>query len=108
MITLIKGGHIYAPEDMGICDILVAHEKIVGMAADIDPPTGVAVELIDAAGAIITPGFVDLHVHLIGGGGEDGFGSRTPEIRLSRITRAGVTTVVGCLGTDNISRTPEA
>jgi len=108
MITLIKGGHVYSPTDMGVCDILVAHERIVGIAANIDPPMGVAVDIVDADGAIITPGFVDLHVHTIGGGGEDGFGSRTPEIRLSRITRAGVTTVVGCLGTDNISRTTEA
>jgi len=108
MLTLIKGGKIFTPEDIGICDILVAGEKIVGMAPGIDPPTGVAMDLIDAAGTTIAPGFVDLHVHLLGGGGEAGFGSRTPEIRLSRITRAGVTTVVGCLGTDNISRTPEA
>jgi len=108
MLTLIKGGNIFAPEKIGICDILVAGEKIVGMGPEIDPPAGVGVDLVNAAGATIVPGFVDLHVHLLGGGGEDGFGSRTPEITLSQINRAGVTTVVGCLGTDNISRTPEA
>jgi beta-aspartyl-dipeptidase (metallo-type) len=47
---------------------------------------------------------VDLHVHLLGGGGEGGFRTRTPEITLSAIARAGVTTVVGCLGTDDVSR----
>jgi len=108
MLTLIKGGYIYSPEKIGICDILVAGETIVGMAPEIIPPSGVGVDLIDAADRTVVPGFVDLHVHLLGGGGEDGFGSRTPEIRMSHITRAGVTTVVGCLGTDNISRTPEA
>jgi beta-aspartyl-dipeptidase (metallo-type) len=51
---------------------------------------------------------VDLHVHLLGGGGEAGPWSRTPEINLSKITSAGVTTVVGLLGTDDISRRPEA
>jgi beta-aspartyl-dipeptidase (metallo-type) len=50
---------------------------------------------------------VDLHVHLLGGGGEAGPWSRTPEITLSKITRAGVTTVVGLLGTDDVSRRPE-
>ena len=50
---------------------------------------------------------IDLHVHLLGGGGEGGPRTRTPEITLSKITRAGVTTVVGCLGTDDVSRRPE-
>ena len=33
--------------------------------------------------------------------------TRTPEITLSKITRAGVTTVIGCLGTDDVTRRPE-
>jgi beta-aspartyl-dipeptidase (metallo-type) len=55
----------------------------------------------------VTPGLIDLHVHLLGGGGEGGPRTRTPEITLSKITHAGVTTVVGCLGTDDVSRRPE-
>ncbi len=46
-------------------------------------------------------------MHLLGGGGEAGPWSRTPEIMLSKITRAGVTTVLGLLGTDDVSRRPE-
>jgi beta-aspartyl-dipeptidase (metallo-type) len=53
---------------------------------------------------LIVPGFIDQHVHLIGGGGEAGFSTRTPEVTLSNITRWGITTVVGCLGTDGITR----
>ena len=56
---------------------------------------------------MVTPGLIDLHVHLLGGGGEGGPRTRTPEITLSKISRAGVTTVVGCLGTDDVSRRPE-
>jgi hypothetical protein len=47
---------------------------------------------------------VDSHVHLIGGGGEGGPATRTPEIRVEEIVGNGVTTVIGCLGTDGITR----
>ena len=45
---------------------------------------------------------------MIGGGGEAGPTTRTPEVALSRLTEAGVTSVVGLLGTDSISRHPES
>jgi beta-aspartyl-dipeptidase (metallo-type) len=50
------------------------------------------------------PGFVDPHAHLIGAAGENGFGSRTPEIRSDDLISAGVTTVSGCIGTDTTTR----
>lgn len=108
MLTLIKNGSIYSPEEKGICDILIAGEKIIDIADQIDLPTEINHKLIDATGKLITPGIVDLHVHIIGGGGEGGFATRIPDICLSTITKAGVTTVVGCLGTDDITRHPEA
>lgn len=57
-----------------------------------------------AAGLIAVPGFVDMHVHVAGGGGEAGPASRTPEARLSELLLAGITTVVGLTGTDSVSR----
>jgi beta-aspartyl-dipeptidase (metallo-type) len=54
------------------------------------------------------PGFIDSHVHIIGGGGEGGFKTRTPEIMLSDITMSGVTTLVGVLGTDGTTRRMES
>src|SRR5699024_11595014 len=62
------------------------------------------VEVVDASGMIVTPGIIDPHVHLIGGGGEGGFATRTPELQLGNVIKAGVTTVVGCLGTDGTTR----
>jgi beta-aspartyl-dipeptidase (metallo-type) len=50
------------------------------------------------------PGFIDMHVHVCGGGGEAGPSSRTPEARLSELLLAGITTVCGILGTDSVSR----
>jgi beta-aspartyl-dipeptidase (metallo-type) len=107
MFTLIRGGEVYGPERKGIRDILVAGGVIAKIAERIDLPEAFAPRIISAMGKIVTPGFIDLHVHILGGGGEGGHRTRTPEITLSKITRAGVTTVVGCLGTDDVSRRPE-
>jgi len=108
MFTLVRSGRVYNPQDIGIKDILIVGDKIVRIADHIDLPKSFQVTIISAGGQIITPGLIDLHVHLLGGGGEAGPASRTPEITLSKITRAGVTTVIGCLGTDDVSRTPES
>ena len=61
-------------------------------------------DVIDGSDRILTPGFIDCHVHVLGGGGEGGFANRTPEATVEGMTRFGVTTVVGCLGTDGIGR----
>jgi beta-aspartyl-dipeptidase (metallo-type) len=62
------------------------------------------VEVLDGRGKFLVPGFIDSHVHILGGGGEGGYASRTPELMLSDLTTAGVTTVIGCLGTDGTTR----
>ena len=107
MFTLITGGSVFAPEKRSRKDILIAGRVIAAIADRIDLPSEFKPRIIRAKGKIITPKFVDLHVHLLGGGGEAGPWSRTPEITLSKIIRAGVTTVVGLLGTDDVSRRPE-
>ncbi|CAF2573518.1 unnamed protein product [Rotaria sp. Silwood2] len=53
------------------------------------------------------PGLIDVHVHAIGGGGEQGPYSRTAESRLSQLIRGGLTTIVGILGTDGVTRSLE-
>ena len=107
MFTLIKGGSLYGPERMGTKDILIVGGTIARIADRIDLPGDFEVKVIPAFGRMVTPGLIDLHVHILGGGGEGGPGTRTPEITLSKITSAGITTVVGCLGTDDVSRRPE-
>lgn len=106
MFTLIKNGEIYTPEYLGNYSILLSDSKIVKIG-DIDEDKikeSFEVKVVNAKGMIISPGIIDPHVHLIGGGGEGGFSTRTPEIQLSSIIKAGVTTVVGCLGTDGTTR----
>jgi beta-aspartyl-dipeptidase (metallo-type) len=105
MITLIRGGEVFAPEPLGRKDILLAGGRIEALAEpgrlDID---GLAAEAVDATGRSVLPGLVDPHVHILGGGGEGGPATRAPEIRVEDIVAAGVTTVIGCLGTDGITR----
>ncbi len=107
MFTLIKGGMVYAPHYLGKQDILLTGNAIAHIADTIELPASLPVRTILAEGKMVTPGFIDLHVHIAGGGGESP-GTRTPEILLSSIVKAGVTTVIGCLGTDNVTRTPES
>lgn len=108
MLILIRNGRLYAPDEMGKRDMLIAAGKIIKIAEKIDIPQNLDIKTVDAAGKIITPGFIDLHVHITGGGGEGGPATRVPEIQLSRITQAGVTTVLGVLGTDDVTRHPES
>lgn len=105
MIKLIKSADVYSPKNIGLKDILIANNKIEGIYDNFKIPENCDfIEIIDATGKIAVPGFVDSHVHIIGGGGEGGFKTRTPEVSISNLLEAGVTTVVGCIGTDSICR----
>jgi dihydroorotase-like cyclic amidohydrolase len=101
MLTLIENGEIYSPEPGGVKSILIAFNKILRIG-DIErravESLGVEAEYVDAANCYITPGLIDPHQHLLGGSGERGFASQTPEISASEIIEAGITTVVGLLG----------
>ena len=109
MITIIKNGEVYAPEYIGKKDIIIAGGKIEAIVENITIPENFAfVKVINAEGKLVFPGFIDAHVHILGGGGEGGFKTRTPEIHLSDIVVGGITTVVGCLGTDGVCRDSKA
>ncbi|MFW6410008.1 MAG: beta-aspartyl-peptidase [Halanaerobiales bacterium] len=104
MLKIIKGGEIFAPAYCGEKDILLGGGQICQIEDKINPGDDLSYEIIDASANYILPGFIDNHVHITGGGGEGGFKTRTPAISLSDITRGGVTTVIGCLGTDGTTR----
>ncbi len=108
MIRLLKNCDVYAPEHLGRRDILIVGEKIGAMAPELDAwEKTPGIEIIDLDGQITCPGLIDIHVHMTGGGGENGPASRTPELKLTDFTLHGVTTALGLLGTDGISRSPE-
>lgn len=103
-IILIKNAQVFAPRDLGICDVLVAGERIEKIDRDLSLPAEIG-ETVDADGAWLIPGLVDSLVHISGGGGEGGFASRTPELDPREAFVSGVTTLVGVLGTDATTRT---
>lgn len=108
MIKLFKNAHVFAPEDLGIKDVLVVGDKICRIADKIEGYDGLQdAEIFDLNGKILVPGYIDLHVHITGGGGEQGPASRVPESYLTAFTTNGITTVVGLLGTDGITRSLE-
>ncbi|UQD51298.1 beta-aspartyl-peptidase [Bacillus methanolicus] len=106
MLTLIQNGELYAPEYLGKKDILLIGSKIGFIKDQINKPQGfVDIKIIDAKGKIVLPGFIDSHVHIIGGGGEGGYRTRTPELMLTDATLSGITTLIGVIGTDGTTRT---
>ncbi len=109
MLTLLKNVEIYAPEPRDARHLLVGAGKVLWMGRDLPAlPASLGVAERDFGGRRVIPGLVDGHVHLTGGGGESGPESRVPPVPLSRFTLGGVTTVVGVLGTDDVTRTPGA
>jgi len=104
MFKLIKNGSVYAPDELGVKDILVCGEKILRIADEVEAPSGYETEIIDASGKIIYPGFIDGHVHLIGADDGQGPVGRTQDIAWRDIVETGTTTVVGCLGSSRFVR----
>lgn len=105
--TLLTNLELFSPEPMGKQHLLIAGGRVVWIGArlpQLDP--ALAVEVRDLGGRRVIPGLIDAHVHLTGGGGEAGYETRVPPVPLSRFTLGGVTTVVGVLGTDDLTRSP--
>ncbi len=109
MLTLLKGLECYCPEYSGKNDILIACGKIISIQpAGRFEDNALIEQTLECGGLLAFPGIIDQHVHIIGGGGEQGFASRVGEIGIQEIFMAGVTTLVGLLGTDGCTRSLEA
>jgi beta-aspartyl-dipeptidase (metallo-type) len=105
MLTLLKSGEVYSPGKVGHADVLIAGTKIIAVGPGIELSiAGAEIEVVDTGGMSVVPGFIDQHVHILGGGGEGGPTSMIPEFCIDDAVLSGVTTLIGCLGTDGISR----
>lgn len=105
MLTVLHNAEIYTPERFGRGCVVVGGGKLVYLGAEVpDIGAGLLAESIDMKGAPLCPGLIDCHVHVTGGGGEDGFATQAPPVPLSQFTAFGVTSVVGLLGTDDETR----
>jgi beta-aspartyl-dipeptidase (metallo-type) len=106
-MLLLRNANVFAPEPLGVQDLLLGGGKVLWLGRALDTlPAALAatMEVIDLEGRRLIPGLIDGHVHVTGGGGEAGFSTRVPPVPLTRFTIAGVTTVVGLLGTDDVAR----
>jgi beta-aspartyl-dipeptidase (metallo-type) len=108
-LVLLRNADVFAPQPLGTRNLLIGGGRVLWMGTEaLILPTALsaACRTLDLDGRRLIPGLVDLHVHVTGGGGEAGFRTRVPPVPLSRFTTAGVTTVVGLLGTDDVARGP--
>jgi beta-aspartyl-dipeptidase (metallo-type) len=99
-MLLVKNANVYAPENIGMRDLLIAGERIVAISERGMDISADLVQTIDLDGRMLCPGFIDNHVHTLGGGGGLGLASRAPELHVSQLTRTGTTSVIGMLGFD--------
>jgi len=105
-LLLLRNATVYAPESLGVLDLLIGGGRLLWMGPRLDGlPSALGAEVLDLDGRIVIPGLIDGHAHLTGGGGEAGPDTRVPPPFLSQYTLAGVTSVVGVLGTDDVTRT---
>jgi len=92
---LLKGGHVIDPRNKisAVRDVAVANGRVAAVAANIDPAE--ALKVVDASGYYVTPGLVDIHVHVYAGTGERGSYAGDNSLYPDGFTlRAGVTTIV--------------
>jgi beta-aspartyl-dipeptidase (metallo-type) len=104
--TLLRGGHVFDPEDRGATDLLILDERIAAIGSDLPLPMGIGEgATVDVRDRIVLPGLIDGHIHVMGASGMDGPATRTTDLQVERIVGAGVTTVISPLGADSLSRT---
>lgn len=93
---LLKGGHVIDPKNNidGVMDVAIAEGKILRVAQNI--PVAGAKKVVDVKGFYVTPGLIDMHVHVFAGNDLDSYIANGPtSVPPDGFTfRAGVTTVV--------------
>jgi len=92
---VLTGGHVFDPKNHidGIEDVAVKDGRIASVAPHIDAKE--AAKSINVAGYYVTPGLVDIHVHVYAGTGERGSYAGDNSVYPDGFTfRSGVTTVV--------------
>ncbi len=92
---LLKGGHVLDGKNQinAVRDVAIKDHKIAAVAASI--PASQAAKVVDVSGLYVTPGLVDIHVHVYAGTGMRGAYSGDNSVYPDGHTlRVGVTTVV--------------
>jgi dihydroorotase len=103
---LLKGGHVIDPKNgiSAIRDVAIAGGKVAAVASRIS--AGDASKVVDVSNLYVTPGLIDIHVHVFAGTGERASYAGDNSVYPDGFTlRSGVTTVVdaGCAGWRNFA-----
>ena len=101
---LLRGGHVVDGRNQlsAVRDVAIADGRIAAVAERIDPAR--ALKVVDVSGLHVTPGLIDIHVHVYAGTGERSSYAGDNSVYPDGFTlRSGVTTVVdaGCAGWRN-------
>jgi dihydroorotase len=101
---LLRGGHVIDPKNQisKVADVAIRLGKIADVAPTIDPTT--ALKSVDVSGLYVTPGLIDIHVHVFAGTGERNSYVGGQSVAPDAFTfRSGVTAVAdaGCAGWRN-------
>jgi dihydroorotase len=101
---LLQGGHVIDPKNnlSGVRDVAILNGRIAAVAEHLDAST--AVKTVDVSGLYVTPGLVDIHVHVYASTGERNSYAGDNSVFPDGFTfRVGVTTVAdaGCAGWRN-------
>jgi len=101
---LLQGGHVIDAKNgiSAVRDIAIKDGVIAAVAAHLDPAS--ALKAVNVSGLYVTPGLVDIHVHVFAGTGERGSYAGDNSLYPDGFTfRVGVTTVAdaGCAGWRN-------
>ena len=62
---LIKNAHIYAPEDLGVKDVLIGGGEILQIADCLPAEPAYEITVLDGSGKVLIPGLIDAHVHIL-------------------------------------------
>ena len=85
MLKRLANARVFAPDDLGICHVLVGGGRVLGVDEDPDALPSAGVQ-IDLEGRRLLPGLIDGHAHVTGGGGEAGFCTQVPPVPIGRFT----------------------
>jgi len=105
-LRLLRTASLYTPHSVGAQDILIGGGKILACGLDLTRAAALTgmVDVVVLPKGKLVPGLIDQHQHFIGGGEGDGPDARMPELSPGAIARAGITTVVGLLGTEVVAK----
>ena len=81
MVILIEKGEVFTPAPAGRADLLLVREhieKIGKVDREAVYRLDLETEVVDATDCLVVPGLIDPHEHLLGGSGESGFSTQTP------------------------------